>query len=202
MMRGTLVYRERPFLRRLRRLFDVCIAAGALAIAFLPLTVACLAIYAEDRGPLFFLQRRVGRFGKTFTIYKLRTMKVVECADRPSPAAAGDPRVTRAGRVLRRLSVDELPQLLNVLRGEMSLVGPRPEMPFIVARYERWQHLRHLVTPGLTCIWQTACRSTIPLDRPEATTLDIEYIRRASPFLDGALIARTITTLISPRGAY
>jgi lipopolysaccharide/colanic/teichoic acid biosynthesis glycosyltransferase len=86
--------------------------------------------------------------------------------------------------------------------GNMSLVGPRPEMPLMIQRYERWQHMRHLVTPGMTCIWQTTSRSQIPLHRPEATALDLDYIRNASPKLDGALIAQTIVSVLRFKGAY
>jgi lipopolysaccharide/colanic/teichoic acid biosynthesis glycosyltransferase len=152
--------------------------------------------------PVIFKQRRAGRFERLFTIYKLRTMRSEACVDGPAPADESDPRVTRVGRILRRTSIDELPQLINVLRGEMSIVGPRPEMPLMLERYETWQHLRHLVTPGLTCIWQISARSNIPLHRPEATTLDIDYIRRASPRLDSLLLARTIYSVVFSKGAY
>jgi lipopolysaccharide/colanic/teichoic acid biosynthesis glycosyltransferase len=84
----------------------------------------------------------------------------------------------------------------------MTLVGPRPEMPLMIAGYERWQHMRHLVTPGLTCIWQTTSRSDIPLHQPEATALDLDYIRNASPKLDGALLAQTVISVLRPKGAY
>jgi lipopolysaccharide/colanic/teichoic acid biosynthesis glycosyltransferase len=84
----------------------------------------------------------------------------------------------------------------------MSIVGPRPEMKVILPRYESWQHLRHLIPPGITCIWQATCRSTIPLDQPAATELDIEYIRRASPLLDGRLLLRTLVSVVFQKGAY
>ena len=137
-----------------------------------------------------------------FTIYKLRTMKREHCGDRPSPTTSSDDRITRVGRIIRMTSIDELPQLANVILGHMSLVGPRPEMAIIMRKYEDWQHLRHLVTPGITCIWQTTCRKTVPLDRPEATALDLDYIRRASPMLDGALLVRTVATVVFPKGAF
>jgi lipopolysaccharide/colanic/teichoic acid biosynthesis glycosyltransferase len=129
-------------------------------------------------------------------------MRANMCRDGVAPQAQGDSRITRVGRWLRKLSIDELPQLLNVIRGEMTIVGPRPEMPFIVAGYERWQHVRHLVTPGVTGLWQTQCRSTVPLYSPEATSLDIEYIRRVSPLFDVVLIGRTVVSVISTRGAF
>lgn len=199
---GILVYREDLVRSRLRRLSDAACAAAALLLVAPILAVATLAIFIEDGGPVFFAQQRAGRFERLFVMWKLRTMRRSDCEDRPSPNSAADPRITRVGRILRRFSIDELPQLYNVLRGDMSLVGPRPEMPFIVKRYEDWQHLRHLVRPGLTCLWQVEVRSTVPLDRPEATVLDLEYIRSASLRLDGVLIARTLVSLVRPKGAF
>ncbi len=199
---AALIYRPNPAAYRVRRTVDVVLALGLLSLAAPVMAAASLAILIEDGRPVVFRQRRAGRFERTFTIYKLRTMRKQDCSDRQSPADGSDPRVTFVGRFLRKASIDELPQLLNVLRGEMSLIGPRPEMPLIIGRYERWQHLRHLVTPGITCIWQATCRSRIPLDHPEATRLDIDYIRRASPALDGSLLVRTFLSVVLQRGAY
>lgn len=168
--------------------------------AFPIVLLACLAIYCDDGKPFVFRQVRVGRFGRLFTIYKLRTMKKTTCVEAYKPNG-GDSGITRVGAVLRKFSVDELPQVFNVLRGDMSLVGPRPEMPFIVRRYEKWQHLRLLANPGLTCIWQTKCRSEVPLDHPLATKMDLAYIERASFGFDAALMLRTIGAVISTRGA-
>ena len=164
--------------------------------------VAAVFIIVDDGLPVFFFQRRVGRFEKLFIIVKLRTMATSACGDALSPSNATDRRVTRVGRVLRKLSIDELPQLWNVLKGEMSMVGPRPEMPFVVNRYDDWQHLRHLTRPGLTCIWQSSYRKTLPLQSAAATQLDLEYIQRASPSLDAKLLAQTAFTIIFPKGAY
>jgi lipopolysaccharide/colanic/teichoic acid biosynthesis glycosyltransferase len=198
----TLIYRRNRVTTFLRRCVDAALASLALVLASPIIAAAMLAIFVEDGGPVLFRQRRIGRFERTFTMYKLRTMRVEACGDRPSPTGKGDERITRVGRLLRKTSIDELPQLLNVMLGHMSLIGPRPEMPFIVARYENWQHLRHLVTPGLTCIWQTTCRSTIPLASPEATAFDLEYIRRASPALDLQLLIRTAAAIVRPNGAF
>jgi lipopolysaccharide/colanic/teichoic acid biosynthesis glycosyltransferase len=197
-----LIYREHLLGRRLRRCVDVALASALLVAALPAIAAGSVAILLEDGGPVFFRQRRAGRFERMFTIYKLRTMKTDLCGERPSPTDGTDSRITKVGRFLRKTSIDELPQLFNVLRGDMSLVGPRPEMQLILGRYERWQHLRHLVPPGITCIWQTTVRSTIPLDRPAATALDLDYIRRASPLLDGALLARTVLSVIRPKGAF
>jgi lipopolysaccharide/colanic/teichoic acid biosynthesis glycosyltransferase len=199
---ASLTYKHIHSRRRARRLFDASVAGITLLIALPVLAIACAAILIEDGGPVLFKQQRAGRFERLFTIYKLRTMRLKDCVDRPTPSDPSDPRVTRVGRILRKTSIDELPQLVNVIFGDMSLVGPRPEMPLMIERYEHWQHMRHLVTPGLTCIWQTTSRSQIPLHRPEATALDLDYIRNASPKLDGALIAQTIVSVLRFKGAY
>ncbi len=196
------IYRARPWQARLRRCSDVVIAATALIAASPILAIACAAIAIEDGRPFLFTQRRVGRFERTFRIYKLRTMRKDDCSDQLSPRNGRDRRITRTGAILRKLSIDELPQLFNILLGDMTVVGPRPEMPFVVARYERWQNLRHLATPGLTCIWQTTVRKTIPLETPEATKLDLEYLDTASPLLDSRLMLRTIRAIFFPQGAF
>ena len=196
------IYRARPWQARLRRCSDVLIAAAVLVLAAPVLAAACVAIALEDGRPFLFTQRRVGRFGRTFLIYKLRTMRKSDCTDQLSPRHGRDPRITQCGAILRKLSIDELPQLLNVLLGDMTIVGPRPEMPFVVAQYERWQNLRHLATPGLTCIWQTTVRKTVPLENPEATKLDLEYLNTASPLLDSRLMLRTIRAIFFHQGAF
>jgi lipopolysaccharide/colanic/teichoic acid biosynthesis glycosyltransferase len=195
-------YRESSRYGRSRRTIDVIVAVAALLCAAPVLVLAALAIRMEDGGPVFFRQQRVGRYGRLFTMVKLRTMDSRACVDARKPAAGTDVRVTRVGRLLRRTSLDELPQFFNVLRGEMSVVGPRPEMPFIVRSYERWQHLRLLAPPGITGLWQTTCRSTIPLDHPDATRIDLDYISKASTARDVGLIARTIGAMFSMRGAF
>ena len=197
-----IVYRQHPGYSAARRVVDVAIALGALTLAAPVHAPAALAILLEDGAPVIFKQRRIGRFGRPFTMYKLRTMRRAECGDAYKPGDGADPRVTRTGRVLRKLSIDEMPQFVNVIRGEMAVVGPRPEMPFIVERYERWQRLRLLAPPGITGLWQTTVRSTVPLDRPEATLIDLDYVRRASTPLDLALVARTFGSLVLRRGAF
>ncbi len=197
-----LIYRHRPRRDRLRKAVDAMVASAALVLFSPILILAATAIFVEDRGPIFYAQERVGRFGRLFMIYKLRTMKVADLGHRPSPTSALDSRVTRVGRILRKISVDELPQLLNIAKGEMAIVGPRPEMPFVVRSYENWQHLRSLVTPGLTGLWQIRARKTIPLAWPEATMIDIEYIRNSSTLLDVSIIAKTVQAIIRPKGAY
>ena len=197
-----LIYKYDHRRRRARRIVDAVVATVLLAMAAPLLAAAAIAISIEDGPPITFMQKRVGRFERLFTIYKLRTMWHADCVDRQKMTNASDPRITRVGRVLRKTSIDELPQLINVIRGEMSLVGPRPEMPFMTKRYERWQHMRHLVNPGLTCIWQITCRAEVPLHEPAATALDLDYIRNASPALDGALLAQTVVSVLRPKGAF
>jgi undecaprenyl phosphate N,N'-diacetylbacillosamine 1-phosphate transferase len=199
---SVLIFREQIAYYRLRRLIDSVGAVVLMVVALPILAVASIAIMLEDGYPFFFLQRRVGRFGKLFTIYKLRTMRKEKCIDGFSPTSGRDPRLTRVGYWLRKTSIDELPQLLNILKGDMAFVGPRPEMPFVVRDYAAWQHLRHLVTPGVTGFWQTTCRSTVPLHLPEATMMDLDYIRQASHATDAAVLLKTIRSLVSAEGAY
>jgi lipopolysaccharide/colanic/teichoic acid biosynthesis glycosyltransferase len=195
-----LIFRTRPARERLRRAADLAIASVALILTAPILLAAAAAIAIEDRGPVVFAQRRVGRYGRLFTMFKFRTMRADACDDRLKPRTSSDDRITRVGRILRKTSIDELPELINVLRGEMAIIGPRPEMPFLVRQYERWQHLRHLAKPGITGLWQATCRGDVPLQRPEATLVDLEYIRRASVAFDVLIIAQTVRALTSPRG--
>ncbi len=196
------LYRHDHGYRRFARCIDVVVASVALVATSPVIALAALAIKLEDGGPVFFIQKRVGRFGRLFDVFKLRTMRSDACTDQLSPSEARDMRITSVGRRLRKLSIDELPQLFNVIRGEMALVGPRPEMPFVVRQYAPWQQLRHLVTPGITGLWQVECRSVIPLHRPEATALDLKYISSASPLADGAILVKTVRAILSPHGAY
>jgi len=197
-----VAFRENRNYRRRQRAFDLAVASLALIAAAPALALAAVAIRLEDNGPILFRQQRVGRFGRLFTIYKLRTMRMDVCRDALAPSGAGDRRITRVGALLRKLSIDELPQLINVLRGDMAIVGPRPEMPFVVSGYEPWQHLRHLAKPGITGLWQVSCRKSIPLHKPEATHIDLEYIRTASMRTDGEIVLRTFRVLLSTQGAY
>jgi lipopolysaccharide/colanic/teichoic acid biosynthesis glycosyltransferase len=194
-------YEEDAFYMRGRRVVDVLVSTVALVLLSPVLAVAAAAIKLEDRGPVLFVQMRVGRFGRLFPMLKLRTMRISDCGDAVKPASGADPRITKVGRYLRRLSIDELPQFFNVLRGDMTLVGPRPEMPFVVREYAAWQQLRHIACPGITGLWQVTCRSTISLHRPEATALDVEYILRGSLIGDLAIMLRTFPSLLSARGA-
>lgn len=198
---------------RWKRALDIALG-GVAGIAFLPvLLLGALAIKVTDRGPVLFWQRRVGQGGREFWFPKLRSMHVGaehihDALARHNDHGHGsvtfkmraDPRITAVGRVLRTLSVDELPQLWCVLRGDMSLVGPRPPLPTEVMRYSATQLRRLEVKPGITGLWQVRGRSTISFEGQLA--LDIEYIERQSLQADLQILFRTIPAVVSCKGAW
>ena len=172
-----------------KRLFDLA-AAAALIVIFIPLwALIALAIRLESRGPVLFKQTRVGRNGRLFTLYKFRSMHVDAPKYEISPTEAADPRITPIGRFLRRVSLDELPQLINVVKGEMSLVGPRPEMPFITEQYTAVHRQRLRVTPGITGLWQLSADRAFQIH--ENIQYDLYYIRNRSFFMDFAILLHT-----------
>jgi len=194
-----------------KRVFDLLLGTLALLFTAPLMMLAAVMIYLEDGSPVIFRQKRVGRDGRLFEIYKFRTMVKdaerlqlqVEQRDRDGNVIykiRNDPRVTRVGRVLRRFSLDELPQLFNVLAGTMSLVGPRPELPALVANYESWQHKRFTVPPGMTGWWQIHGRSDRPMHLH--TEDDLYYIQNHSIWLDLQIILRTLWVVILGKGAY
>jgi lipopolysaccharide/colanic/teichoic acid biosynthesis glycosyltransferase len=173
-----------------KRALDVAGASVGLLVSAPFLAAAAAAVKLEDRGPVLYRQRRVGKDGGEFDLLKLRTMVVG--AERLGAGYAvdeGDPRITRAGRVLRRLSIDELPQLWNVVRGDMSLVGPRPTLAYQVERYTDRQRRRLEVLPGITGWAQIHGRASLPWD--ERIELDVWYVERRSFWLDLRILART-----------
>jgi lipopolysaccharide/colanic/teichoic acid biosynthesis glycosyltransferase len=173
-----------------KRALDVAGASVGLLVSAPFLAAAAAAVKLEDRGPVLYRQRRVGKDGGEFDLLKLRTMVVG--AERLGAGYAvdeGDPRITRAGRVLRRLSIDELPQLWNVVRGDMSLVGPRPTLPYQVERYTDRQRRRLEVLPGITGWAQIHGRASLPWD--ERIELDVWYVEHRSFWLDLRILART-----------
>jgi lipopolysaccharide/colanic/teichoic acid biosynthesis glycosyltransferase len=190
-------------LRRLfvKRALDLLVAVPALIFAAPLLAIAAIAIKLDSRGPVLYLARRVGRDGKAFDLYKLRTM---HAGNDPvgvgTPVLAGDPRVTRVGGVLRRSSLDELPNLINVLRGEMSVVGPRPTLAAQVDDYTPHQRRRLEVKPGLTGWAQVNGRAGIPWD--ERIELDVWYVEHRSIGLDLRILGRTARLLITGHGLY
>jgi len=151
--------------------------------------VLALIIRLDSRGPVLFRQERVGHGGRRFRMYKFRTMQTAASPYDYSPLSADDPRITRAGRFLRRTSLDELPQLLNVVQGSMSLVGPRPEMPFIVEQYTPAQRQRLQVKPGITGLWQLSGDRAFLIH--ENIEYDLYYIRHCNFFMDMAILLHT-----------
>ncbi len=194
-----------------KRLLDIVLSLGGLVVLSPILLLICAAIRLESPGAAIFSQKRVGRNGKLFTLYKFRSMhldagerrqELLAASDRGGICfkARKDPRVTRVGRILRRLSLDELPQLVNILSGKMSIVGPRPALPEEVAAYSQRAHRRLSVKPGLTGIWQVSGRADINFDR--MVDMDIAYARSRSILLDIFLIAMTFQAVFKGRGAY
>jgi lipopolysaccharide/colanic/teichoic acid biosynthesis glycosyltransferase len=174
----------------MNRAADVVVAGVGLALATPLLAVAAAAIKLEDGGPVFYRQRRVGLHGTPFELLKLRTMEVdAETRGAGFAVNEGDPRITRVGRALRRLSLDELPQLWNVVRGDMSLIGPRPTLAYQVERYTPRQRRRLEVKPGITGWAQIHGRARLPWD--ERIELDVWYVEHRSPLLDLRILART-----------
>ncbi len=195
----------------LKRVIDLSVVIITLPLWSLLFLIIGVLIKLDSRGPVLYKQIRVGRNGQEFYIYKFRSMilgademkaelEALNEADGPLFKIKDDPRLTRLGRLLRRTSLDELPQVINVLRGEMSLVGPRPGTPDEVAKYEPWQRARISVRPGMTGLWQVSGRSNLPFD--EMCLLDIFYIENWSLDLDIRILLQTIPNVILGHGAY
>ena len=195
-----------------KRALDICIASTAL-IALSPLlVVTAVLIKMESKGNVIFKQERVGLNGVPFTMLKFRSMNCEAELQKSSLEKRNemdkgvlfkiknDPRITRVGAIIRKTSIDELPQLLNVIKGEMSLVGPRPPLPAEVWEYSRADRLRLAVVPGITCLWQISGRSDIPFE--QQVKLDIQYIEQQTVAFDLLLLIKTIPAVIKARGAY
>ncbi|WP_263381261.1 exopolysaccharide biosynthesis polyprenyl glycosylphosphotransferase [Granulicella arctica] len=192
---GQLLYNvHRPRRKHLHeaasRIFDLIVSCIAIT-AFTPLfALISVLIKIDSPGPIFFRQVRIGKHGHPFRIFKFRTMHAAQCGDGVSPRNTLDPRITRVGRWLRKSSIDELPQLLNILHGSMGFVGPRPEMPFIVDQYTVEQSQRLTVKPGLTGIWQISADRCRPIH--DNLHYDLYYIKHRSVFMDIAIIFHTL----------
>lgn len=202
---------SRLFYHICKRIMDVVCSAAALAVLSPIFLAVAVAIKLEDKGPVIFTQNRTGKDGKVFRMYKFRSMYVDaekrrsellarNEADGPLFKIADDPRVTKVGRFIRRTSIDELPQLVNILKGEMSIVGPRPLVTYEQNQCTEYQAQRLLVKPGLTCIWQVSGRSDTSFD--ELIEMDLEYIRNQSLWLDIKLILKTVVVVFTHKGAY
>ncbi len=193
------VGREPP--RGLPRALDVALAGLGLLAGAPVLAVAAVAIKLTSRGPVLYRQQRIGRDGRAFEVLKLRTMELgADPVGVGTPVLEGDPRVTRVGRVLRRFSMDEIPNLVNVLRGEMAVVGPRPTLAAQVELYTPHQRRRLEVKPGITGWAQVNGRAGIPWE--ERIELDVWYVDHRSPRLDLQILARTLRMLASGHGLY
>ena len=195
----------------LKRSLDLVVTVLALVPGSILMLAVALLVRLDSPGPVIYRQTRVGKHGRQFTIYKFRSMRVgaerelpdllsLNEQDGPIFKKRDDPRMTRAGRLIRRASIDELPQLLNVLRGEMSLVGPRPPLPSEVERYEEWQLKRLQVAPGLTGLWQVSGRSSLNFE--EMVMFDLAYIQNWSLSLDLSILLRTVPAVLAGGGAF
>lgn len=195
----------------IKRLIDVvCSFMGVIVLSPLFIIIAII-IKTTSKGPVFFSQKRVGKNGKEFDMYKFRSM-VVNAEELKEKLAAqnemsgpmfkmkDDPRVTRVGKFIRKTSIDELPQLWNVLKGDMSLVGPRPSLPKEVAQFEDWMHRRLEVKPGLTCYWQVSGRNNI--DFEDWMKLDCRYVDERNLWIDIKLIFKTVGVLFGDKNAH
>lgn len=190
-----------------KRLLDLTVGTGLMIVLSPLLLAAALAARLSLGKPVLYRQERVGRQGRTFWLYKLRTMTPDRRnRDVPFPGpdrrrthkSRSDPRVPRAGAVLRAFHLDELPQLWNVIKGDMSLVGPRPELPQIVERYAEWQHRRHVVKPGLTGLWQVSDLNGHPMH--ECTEVDLEYLSTMGLGTDLSILLRTPVAVLRRHG--
>lgn len=202
----------RSFRGVFKRVFDfVACSLAMILLCWLYLICAILVKVSDPKGPVIFKQVRVGKNGKHFTMYKFRTMytdaeerkkelEKLNESDGPTFKMKNDPRVFPMGRFLRKFSLDELPQLWNVVKGEMAIVGPRPPIPSEVATYEPWHYMRLAVTPGLTCFWQVSGRSNVNFE--EWMRLDNRYVKEDSIKTDLTLIAKTFKAVFRGEGAY
>lgn len=200
-----------PYETTLKRVLDLLLASLGL-LATLPIWLAIvIAVKLDSPGPAIFVQDRVGIHGRRFRFYKFRSMYAdaehrIEQLQSSNEVSGpvfkmrSDPRVTRVGLLLRRTSLDELPQLINVLKGQMSLVGPRPPLPKEVAQYSPTDMVRLSVKPGLTCLWQISGRSTVAF--ADWMEFDREYVRNMSLWLDLSILFRTVGAVLNMRGAY
>lgn len=197
--------------RQIKRAFDLVLGSISLVLSLPIMIISALIIWLQDRGPILFKQQRIGENGRLFTMYKFRTMvpnaeqlgAIVTRSDENGNSihkTRDDPRITPVGRFLRRSSLDELPQLFNVLEGTMSLVGPRPELPFLVEKYQPWQRKRFTVPPGMTGWWQITGRSDKPMHLN--TEDDLYYIQNYSLYLDIVILIRTAWAVIIGKGSY
>lgn len=201
---------DKPMYEFIKRVMDVVCSAFALVV-LLPVFAVTALMVKTDGGPAFYSQIRVGKNNKHFRMYKFRSMCVnadalledlipYNEADGPAFKIKDDPRITKVGKIIRKYSIDELPQLVNILKGDMSIVGPRPPLVREVEQYNSYQMQRLMVTPGLTCYWQAYGRSDLSFD--DWIDMDLKYIKQRGIRLDVSLIIKTVFAVIFKRGAY
>ena len=194
----------------LKRILDIVCSLIGLLVLIPILVLVAILVKIESKGPIIFSQDRVGKYGKIFKMYKFRSMVVnaeqlkEKLADKnektgPMFKIKNDPRITRVGRFIRKTSIDELPQLVNILKSEMSIVGPRPSLPEEVKQFEGWMMERLSVKPGLTCYWQVDGRNDIEFI--EWMKLDIKYIEERNILIDAKLILKTFSVLVGDKNA-
>lgn len=216
MARGRIVINRKKIESRycyhfVKRIFDIILSLGVLIILSPLMAVIAYKIRREDNGPIIYKQVRVGKDGRYFKMYKFRSMvsdadqQLEKLKDQNEVKGAmfkikQDPRITKVGHFIRKHSLDELPQLVNVLKGDMSLVGPRPPLPSEVAQYTKYDKQRLYVIPGCTGLWQATVRNEVGFD--EMVQLDIEYIQKASLTFDLWIIWKTVEIVIRPNGSY
>lgn len=204
-------YKRKAGFRLVKRCFDVVASCVGLLVLSPVFLITAIAILIEDGGPVIYRQDRNGLNGKVFRMYKFRSMcrnaeelhqSLLEQNELDGPAfkMKDDPRLTRVGKFIRRTSIDELPQLINIIKGEMSIVGPRPLPTYETAQCTEYQNQRLQVKPGLTCYWQCSGRNNIPFD--EWMEMDLKYIGEASILIDLKIIWRTVACVFKGEGAY
>jgi lipopolysaccharide/colanic/teichoic acid biosynthesis glycosyltransferase len=208
---GDIIIRDTLAYAAGKRVFDLAVGLLVFMLVLPIFPLIAMMIKLDSPGPVFYRQDRVGRGGRPFRFYKFRSMyreadrRLPELESRneqegPVFKIKADPRITPVGQFLRRSSVDEIPQIINVLRGEMSIVGPRPPLPVEVARYQPWHRRRLDVKPGITCLWQIAGRSQIGFD--EWMRLDMQYLRTRGLRTDLTIFLKTLPAVMARRGAY
>ncbi|MEK4826250.1 sugar transferase [Niallia sp. FSL W8-0951] len=207
-----LLIKEQKAYLLFKRVFDIlCAIIGLLILSVLFFIIGLLIKLEDKRGSVFFKQTRIGKDGKPFEMYKFRSMvsnaedlkaSLMDKNEATGPVfkIKDDPRVTRVGKFIRKTSIDELPQLINVIKGEMSLVGPRPSLPQEVAAYSSYERQRLKIVPGITCYWQVGGRSNLSFS--EWVELDLKYIRERNLFIDFKLIIKTFFVLFGSKDAF
>lgn len=202
---------DKPFQQAIKRLMDIVLSLTAIILLSPILIIVAILIRLDSNGPAMFKQERVGHKHKPFYMYKFRSMvedaeerfEEVKDLNHTNPImfkSSKDPRITKIGKIIRKYSIDELPQLFNILKGDMTIVGPRPPLPRELVNYEKWHHVKFLKPQGLTGLWQVSGRSTIK-DFDKVIDLDYEYIKNWNLLLDIKIILKTIPAVLSAKGA-